>query len=159
INIPGYVGVSNLPVGNVATMDNSGVELELGYRKKIGEFNVSANGNIAYLKNNVTYVAADTNFIAGDASFQTMGSITRTQIGHPYNAFFGYQSLGVFQNQAEIDAYVNKDGKLIQPNAKPGDFRWADLNGDGKITSDNLDKTFLGSSLPKYTFGLTLTAE
>ena len=157
--IPGFVGVSNAPVANVATMENSGVELELAYRKKIGQLNISASGNISYLKNNVTHVAADTNFISGDASFQTMGAITRTQVGQPYNAFFGYKSAGVFQNQAEIDAYRDKNGGLIQPNAKPGDFRWLDLNGDGKITSDNLDKTFLGSSLPKYTFGLTVNAE
>ncbi|MGB8195253.1 MAG: TonB-dependent receptor [Chitinophagaceae bacterium] len=159
INIPGYVGVSDLPAGNVATMENTGVELELSYRKTFGQFNFSANGNVAYLKNNVTYVAADTNFIGGDAGFQTMGSITRTQVGQPYNAFFGYKSDGIFQNQAEIDAHKDKNGNLIQPNARPGDFRWLDLNGDGKITSDNLDKTFLGTSFPKYTFGLTLNLE
>lgn len=159
IIIPGYVGVGDLPVGNVATMQNTGVELELGYRKNFGEFFFSLNGNIAYLKNEVTYVAADTNFIAGDASFQTMGAITRTQVGQPYNSFFGYVSSGIFQNQAEIDAHKDKNGALIQPNARPGDFRWLDLNGDGKITNDNLDKTFLGSSFPKYTFGLTLNVD
>lgn len=159
IIIPGYVGVSDLPVSNVATMENNGIELELRYRKQIGQFNISANGNISYIKNNVTYVAADTNFIAGDASFQTMGAITRTQVGQPYNAFFGYKSAGVFQNQSEIDAYKDKNGNLIQPNAKPGDFRWLDLNNDGKITSDNLDKTFLGSSFPKYTFGVTINVD
>ena len=159
IIIPGYVGVSNLPVANVATMENSGIELELGYRKKIGDLNISVNANGSYMKNNVTYVAADTNFISGDASFQTMGAITRTQVGHPYNAFFGYKSAGIFQNWDEINAYRDKGGNLIQPNAKPGDVRWVDINGDGKITSDNLDRTFLGSSFPKYTFGFTLNME
>lgn len=159
IIIPGYVGVSNLPVANVATMENSGVELELGYRKKIGDLNISVNANGSYMKNNVTYVAADTNFISGDAGFQTMGAITRTQVGHPYNAFFGYKAAGIFQNWAEIDAYRDKNGALIQPNAKPGDVRWLDLNGDGKITSDNLDRTFLGSSFPKFTFGFSLNLE
>ena len=47
----------------------------------------------------------------------------------------------------------------IQPNARPGDFIWADLNGDGKITSGDLDKTFLGSNIPKYTFGFTINME
>ena len=159
VPIPGYVGVSEAPAGNVATMDNTGVELELGYSKTFGEFHFSANGNLTYLKNNVVYVAKDTNFIPGDASFQTMGAITRTQVGQPYNAFFGYKSDGVFQNQAEIDAHKDKNGQMIQPNAKPGDFRWLDLNGDGRITNDNLDKTFLGSSFPKYTFGLTLNLD
>jgi TonB-dependent starch-binding outer membrane protein SusC len=159
IVIPGYVGVSDLPVGNVATMENTGVELELSYRKTFGDFNLGISGNVAYLKNRVTYVAADTNFISGDVGFQTMGTITRTQVGNPYNAFFGYKSDGIFQNQAEIDAHRDKNGNLIQPNARPGDFRWLDLNGDGKITNDNLDKTFLGSSFPKYTFGFTVNLD
>lgn len=159
IIIPGYVGVSNLPVANVATMENSGVELELGYRRKVGDLNISVNANGSYMKNNVTYVAADTNFISGDAGFQTMGAITRTQVGQPYNAFFGYKADGIFQNWAEIDAYRDKNGNLIQPNAKPGDVKWRDINGDGKITSDNLDRTFLGSSFPKFTFGFTVNLE
>jgi TonB-dependent starch-binding outer membrane protein SusC len=159
IVIPGYVGVSDLPVGNVATMQNTGVELELGYRKSFGDFNFSVNGNVSYLKNKVTYVAADTNFIDGDVGFQTMGTITRTQVGQAFNSFFGYKADGIFQNQAEIDAHRDKNGKLIQPNARPGDFRWLDLNGDGLITNDNLDKTFLGNSFPKYTFGLTLNLD
>lgn len=159
INIPGYVGVSEPPVGNVADMENRGVEIELGYRTRIGDMNISFNGNFSYLKNEVTYVASDANFISGDAGFQSMGAVTRIQVGHSYNTFFGFQSNGIFQNQAEIDAYKNKDGGLIQPNAKPGDFRWVDVNGDGKITSDNLDKTFLGNSIPKYTFGFSLAAD
>jgi TonB-dependent starch-binding outer membrane protein SusC len=158
ITIPGYVGVSTSPVGNIADMENSGLDVELGYRKSFGDFSFGANANFSYLKNRVTYVAADADFIPGEASFQTMGAVTRIEKYHSYNSFFGFQSAGIFQNQAEIDAYKNKNGDKIQPNAKPGDFRWVDINGDGMITNDNLDKTFLGSSLPKYTFGLTLNA-
>ena len=154
ITIPGYVGVSSSPVGNIADMENSGLEVELGYRKKIGKLNFSANGNIAYLKNKVTYVASDANYITGDASFQSMGPVTRTQEGQSYNSFYGYKTAGIFQNMAEINAYTNADGGRIQPNALPGDFRWVDVDGDGTIT-DN-DKTFIGNSIPKYTFGLTL---
>lgn len=158
VPIPGYVGVPNAPAANIADMDNKGVEVELGYRKSIGDFNFGVNANFSYLKNEVVYVQRDVNFITGDASFQTMGAITRTQVSQPYNAFFGFKSAGIFQNQAEIDAYRNKNNELIQPNAKPGDFKWVDVNGDGHFTGDNLDKTFLGNGLPKYTFGLTLNA-
>ncbi len=154
ITIPGYVGVSSSPVGNIADMQNNGLEVELAYNKKFGQLNFSANGNIAYLKNKVTYVASDANYITGDASFQSMGAVTRTQAGESYNSFYGYKTNGIFQNQAEINSYTNSTGGLIQPNAKPGDFRWIDTNGDGVIT--DLDKQFLGSSIPKYTFGLTL---
>lgn len=154
VNIPGYVGVSELPVANVADMENSGVELELGYRKTFGQVNFSANGNVAYLKNKVTYVAADADFIVGDASFQSMGAVTRTKVGQSYNSFYGFQSQGIFQTVAEVNAYVNKNGALMQPNARPGDFRWADTDGDGTITDK--DKTFLGTNIPKFTFGLTV---
>ncbi len=157
VTIPGYVGVSTSPVGNIADMDNNGVEIELGYSKKIGQLNFSANGNVAYLKNKVTYVASDANYITGDASFQSMGPVTRTQEGQSYNSFYGYKTAGIFQSVAEVNAYTNSKGGLIQPNAKPGDFRWVDTDGDGVITES--DKTFLGSSIPKYTFGLTLNVD
>jgi TonB-linked SusC/RagA family outer membrane protein len=159
IQIPGYVGVSSNPTGNVADMKNTGVELELGYHKSFGKFNFSVSANGSYLKNTVTYVAADTNFIGGGASFQSMGNITRIQVGQSFNSFFGYQRLGIFQNEQQILDYKNKSGGLIQPNARPGDFIWADLNGDGIINTDNLDKTFLGSNIPKYTFGFTINLD
>jgi len=154
--IPGYVGVSSNPWDNVADMKNTGVELELGYTKTFGKFNLGVSANGSYIKNTVTYVAKDTNFLGGGASFQSMGTVTRTQVGHPYNSFWGYKTLGIFQNEQQILDYKDKNGNPIQPNARPGDFIWADLNGDGKITSGDLDKTFLGSNLPKYTFGFTI---
>jgi hypothetical protein len=78
-------------------------------------------------------------------------------VGHSYSNFYGYQTAGVFQNQEEINAYTNSTGGLIQPNAVPGDFRWKDTNGDGTITEG--DKTFLGSPLPKLTFGFTVNLD
>ncbi|MCU7549708.1 TonB-dependent receptor [Chitinophagaceae bacterium LB-8] len=157
--IPGYVGVSSNPWANVADMKNTGIEVELGYHKSFGDFNFSVNANGSYLKNTVTYVAADTNFISGGAGFQSMGTITRIQVDHPYNSFWGYKKLGIFQNEQDIQNYKNKNGALIQPNARPGDFIWADLDGDGKITSGDLDKSFLGSSIPKYSFGFTINMD
>jgi hypothetical protein len=140
-------------------MKNSGIELELGYRNRFGDLNFSVNANGSYLKNTVTYVAADTNFIGGSAGFQSMGTITRIQVGQSVNSFWGYKTMGIFQNEQDIQNYKNKDGQLIQPNARPGDFRWADLNGDGRITDGDLDKTFLGSNIPKYTFGFTINMD
>jgi TonB-dependent starch-binding outer membrane protein SusC len=159
VKIPGYVGVSSNPWDNVADMKNTGVELELGFNKRIGQFNLSVNANGSYIKNTVTYVAADTNFIGGGASFQSMGTVTRVQVGQPYNSFWGYKILGIFQNEKQIVDYKNKNGTPIQPNARPGDFKWADLNGDGTITDGDLDKTFLGSSIPKFTFGFTINLQ
>lgn len=158
VDLPGYVGATGSPLGNVADMENKGFEVELGYRKKIGDFNFSANGNVSYLKNEVTFVGQGKEFItSGVAGFQSMGEITRTQVGQSYNSFYGFKTAGIFQTQDEINAYTNTSGGLIQPNARPGDFRWTDTNGDGTITND--DKQFLGSPLPKFTFGLTLNLE
>jgi TonB-linked SusC/RagA family outer membrane protein len=157
--IPGYVGVSEDPWANIADMTNTGLEFELGYHKKIGDLNLSVNGNFSTLKNTVNKVAADTNFVGGGASFQSMGTITRVQVGQSYNSFFGYQRLGIFQTMAEVTGYVNKAGNPIQPKARPGDIKWADLNGDGEISKDDKDKTFLGSNIPKYTFGFTFNLE
>ncbi len=157
VSLPGYVGSTGSPLGNVADMENKGLEVELGYHKKFGNFNFSANGNVAYLKNNVTNLGEGKTFIPGDAAFQSMGAVTRTEVGQAYNTFYGYQTAGIFQNMAEVNAYKNASGGLIQPNARPGDFRWVDTNGDGAITA--ADEKYLGSPLPKYTFGLTLNLE
>jgi TonB-dependent starch-binding outer membrane protein SusC len=156
-DVPGYVGVNANPTRNVATMDNAGVELELNYAKSIGKVNFSAAGNISYNKNKVIFIAEDSRFVGGNAGFQSLGEVTRTEVGQSFNSFYGYKTMGIFQNLAEVNAYKNKSGGLIQPDAAPGDFKWEDVNEDGKITSD--DRKILGSSLPKYTFGLTLNAE
>lgn len=156
--IPGYVGSTGNPVGNVADMQNKGVDLELGYRKSMGQVNMSVNANVSYLDNKVTYLGNGIDFLSGGQTIQSSTyPITRVQVGQPYNAFYGFRTAGIFQNQTEINEYTNVDGGLIQPNAVPGDFRWKDVNGDGKITSD--DREFLGSPIPKYTFGFTINLD
>ncbi|MCV9929892.1 TonB-dependent receptor [Flavobacterium sp. LS1R49] len=158
VPVPGFVGVSGDSYANLADMQNKGIDIELGYRKKIGALNLSVNGNFSYVENEVTYIDKGVNFVVGTEKVQsTTYEINRTEVGHAYNSFYGFKTAGIFQNQAEIDAYKNTAGGLIQPNAKPGDFRWEDTNGDGKITAD--DRGFLGSSLPKFTYGLTLNLD
>lgn len=153
VQIPGYVGVTVAPTANIGDMENEGVEVELGYRKNWTDFGVSVNGNFAYLKNTVTSLESGRLYIDGPG-FQSMGPVSRIQVGESYGSFYGYKTLGIFQNQDQINAYRNASGQLILPDAKPGDFIWADTNGDGKIT--DLDKVNLGNSVPKYTFGMTV---
>ena len=157
VEIPGYIGSSGFPLGNVADMENTGLELELGFRKEFGEFNFSANGNVSYLKNEVTFLGNDKEFIGGQAGFQSMGTVTRIQVGESINSFYGYQTNGVFQNMDEVNSYVNSEGTVIQPDAVPGDFKWLDVDDNGEITED--DRAFIGTPLPKYTFGLTLNLD
>ncbi|MCC7520149.1 MAG: TonB-dependent receptor [Flavobacteriaceae bacterium] len=157
ISIPGYVGATGSPTANVADMFNRGVELEVAYKKRFNEVNFGVSGNISSIKNEVTYLGNGIDFISSGAGFQSMGDVTRTEVGESYNYFWGYQTDGIFQNMAEVNAYTNSLGGLIQPNAQPGDFRWVDADGDGAITGD--DRVNLGSPLPKYTFGLNLNLD
>ncbi|WP_394773684.1 SusC/RagA family TonB-linked outer membrane protein [Flavobacterium sp.] len=158
VPIPGFVGASGDTYANLADMQNKGIDIELGFRKKIGALNLSLNGNFSYIKNEITYIDKGVNFIAGDETVQsTSYEINRTEVGQAYNSFYGFKTAGVFQTVDEVNAYKNAAGGLIQPNAKPGDFRWQDLNGDGKI--DGNDRDFLGTSLPKFTYGLTLNLD
>lgn len=158
VDLPGYVGATGSPLGNVADMTNKGAEFELGYHHKFGGLNFSVNGNVSYVENEVTYLGQGIQYItAGAAGFQSMGSITRTAVGHPYNSFYGYQTNGIFQTPEDVASYTNAAGNPIQPDAQPGDFRWKDNNGDGTITDD--DKTYIGSSIPNFTYGLTINLD
>ena len=153
--IPSYVGESK-PFGNVGDMENSGFEFELGYRGHVGDFNYSIKGNASYLHNEIKNLGNDTGFLNyGINQFSDGG--TRAENGQPFPFFYGYKTAGVFQNTAEVNAYVNSEGNLIQPNAIPGDLRFVDMNGDGQITSD--DRTNIGNGTPDWTFGLNLGAE
>lgn len=156
VAIPGYTGLSD-PTINFASMEAKGFEVELGYRKVVGDFALNINGNISHTTNQITNLGVDIPFIesGGGIHLFTHG-LQRTQVGEAFNSFYGYQIMGVFQNQAEIDNYVGANGNRIQPNARPGDFMWADLDGDGSITAE--DRTFLGNAIPTLAYGLTINA-
>jgi TonB-linked SusC/RagA family outer membrane protein len=156
--IPAYVGAISNPAANTSDLENTGLELELGYKKRIGALDLSLNGNVAHTKNKITYLGRDIVFVTDqNQTFQAMSNpITRMQVGESVNAFFGYDMLGIFQTQEQVVAHTNSEGKIIQPNALPGDVIWADLDDDGDIDSE--DRKFIGNPFPKWTFGVTLTA-
>ena len=153
--IPSYVG-ERRPLANVGDMKNSGWEFELGYKWSIGDARFAVKGNASYLKNELTNLGNDTGFLNyGISQFSDGGA--RAENGQPFPFFYGYKTAGVFQNMAEVSAYTNADGGLIMPDAQPGDLRFVDVNGDGKITED--DRTNIGNGTPKWTFGLNIGAE
>jgi len=154
MNIPSYVGEAK-PTGNVGEMENSGVEFEAGYRFHIADAKFNMKGNLSYLHNKLIQYGNDTGWANLDY-IQTAGTITRAQNGEPFPFFYGLKTDGIFQNQAEIDAYVNADGKKIQPDAKPGYVRFVDSNGDGSITDD--DRVKIGKGTPDWSFGFNFNA-
>jgi TonB-dependent starch-binding outer membrane protein SusC len=153
--IPGYVGYGSFAQNN-NDVENKGLEIELGYRKRIGDFNFSVNGNVSFYQNKVTKLLPGQTFIEDNsATFQTMGNLTRTALNTPYQRFFGYQILGIFQSQAEVDAHVGADKVTkLQPNAKPGDLKFANRTDDNVINGD--DRMYLGNPNPTVSYGMTI---
>jgi len=155
--IPRYVGAISDPAANIADMENTGIEIELGYRRQLGPVALSVNGNVSHIANQATYLGRGIKFLSGGQGFQASSyPITRTMVGEPVNSFYGFDMLGIFQTQEEVYAHTNSEGDIIQPNAKPGDVKWADLDDDGDIDGD--DRKILGNPFPDFTFGLTVNA-
>lgn len=159
--IPQTSGFSSM-VRNVGGMQNKGFEFSIEYKGNKGDFTYDINGNFAIVKNEVTSLGTSNALVASfpyDYSLidlqRALGNVIRSEVGRPYGQFYGYVTDGIFQNQAQIDAYV-KDGQPIQPEAKPGDFKFRDLNGNGKIDDGDMD--FIGNPIPDFTYGLSFDA-
>jgi TonB-dependent starch-binding outer membrane protein SusC len=156
IPLPTYLGYPNDPVQNVGSIQNTGIELALNYKGKIGKVEYSVGGNISTAKNKVISLGGDLPIMGGYYS-PNFYDFTKTEEGQPIGYFYGYKTNGIFQSQSEIDNYTNAQGKkVMQEDARPGDIRYVDVNGDGEITAD--DKTKIGNPFPDFTYGLTLGA-
>ena len=153
VAVPGYVGNAG-PIGNIATLENRGVELELGYKTRINDLSLDISANAAYNENEITFLGNDKEFLPGQ-TFSPQGlEFTRTAVGMPVGFLYGYTTDGIFQNQAEVDAHVDADGGLLQPDASPGDFKFVDTNNDGFLTED--DRGMIGDPTPDWTYGMNV---
>ncbi len=152
--VPQYSGDS-APVGNLGDMKNYGIEMEIGYRYRRGHFGWHVSANATYNRNKLTYLGDDSAALYG--SSHKIGQLTRGIVGLPFPYFYGWKTAGIFQNMDEVNSYVNADGKLLQPNAQPGDVRFVDIDRNGAIDDD--DRTMIGKGMPDWTFGLNLGFE
>ncbi len=153
IPIPGHVG-NDPPYSNVGSVQNKGVELSLQYRNFESAFNYTLGANVSYNHNEVIKIGNEDGVLPG-ASWAVAGMVTRAELGLPIGFFWGYKTDGIFQNQAEVFQHVNRNGQMLQPNAKPGDVRFVDFNGDGIINAD--DRTMIGNPTPEWTLGFNAT--
>ncbi|WP_317168264.1 SusC/RagA family TonB-linked outer membrane protein [Flavobacterium silvaticum] len=143
---PGYIGDYDPTYVNAGSVENKGFEFALNYQNNDHEFKYGVTGNLATLKNEVTKLHPNLPLI--DDNF----SHTRTTAGQPINSYYGYEFIGIYQNQAEINSYLSTDAGSV----RPGDMKFRDVNGDGQITAD--DQTFIGNPIPKITYGLAFNA-
>lgn len=138
----------NSPFQNAAKVRNIGWDIGLGYNNRWNDFSLGVNFNLSDVKNEIT-----------DMVGQTSGTLLRQQEGYPVNSIYGYISDGLYQTQEDIDAGPTQFGTL-----RPGDIRYKDIAGafdennnpipDGIINDD--DKTIIGNTIPRYTYGLNL---
>lgn len=161
VPLPNSLGYSTSPLANVGSIRNRGLELALGYNHTGKEFQWSATGVLDLVRNKVLSLATPNATINSGSNADFGGfDITRTEAGYPIQSFYGWVVDGIFQNTGEIDAANALDGnaKTFYQNDKtaPGDIRFRDLNGDGKV--DAADRTYLGSYIPKFNYGLNATA-
>ena len=150
---------------NAGTVENKGIELSLSWNDMIGkDFQYNVGWNMAYNHNEVTEVKSNQTYNNGgnDLLAQNTGYMARFEEGHPIGYFWGYKTEGVMQNEADVQAYLDKNCKGNAANSKqgtgikPGDLKFVDVNGDGVVNDD--DKTELGDPHPDVTMGITLGA-
>ncbi|MBC9928948.1 SusC/RagA family TonB-linked outer membrane protein [Chitinophaga qingshengii] len=141
---------------NVGTMRTSGYEAAISYKDKIGKVSYNIGLTLQHFISKAVDLRGQVLYdeISNDV-FQSTRR-TKTAAGDIVGGYYGYVVDGVFQDQQQIDNYRNKAGDKLQPNARPGDFIYRNVNGDDKI--DLNDRTFIGSPYPKMAGGLTLQA-
>lgn len=159
-NIPvsGITGVgapgAGSPTKNAGSVRNSGFEFAINYDQSFSDdFSVSAGFNIATLKNEVTEVNNGTGFVEGGDFGIGQLAPARMEVGKPIGYFLGYQTDGIFQNQAEVDAHPSQ--LALGAEAQPGDIRFVDSNGDGVINAD--DRVDIGNPIPEFSMGFNLS--
>lgn len=148
---------ANAPYVNGGNVKNQGLEFGLHWNDSVGEVFYGVNLTGAHNKNKVTKIANADGIIHGTGSIPWEGAeeLYRAEVGMPIGYFYGYKTAGVFQNQAEIDAY--KGALLNGENTNPGDVIYVDSNNDGVIDAN--DRTMIGNPHPDFTLGLSFNIE
>ena len=142
-------GDAGAPAVNVGEMYNEGIDFAMDWTKDVGELQITLGGNISSYRNEVKKLDEFDTPIFG--SNRRVPALTRTAVGDPISSIYGFEVLGIFQSQAEADAWAPYGSTGY--NA-PGKFKYADINGDGEINDD--DRTIIGNPHPDFVYGINL---
>jgi TonB-linked SusC/RagA family outer membrane protein len=147
--VPNTIGVTNLAAQNAASMLNEGIELNAGFRHDFGKLKMTLNGNVTWMADNeVTGLGPD--------GRETIAGNSIIRIGQPFNAYYGYRVLGIFQTPEEVAAAPKQFGSNL---TKPGDFKYADVSGpagkpDGVVDAN--DREVIGNPYPRWMYGFNI---
>jgi TonB-dependent starch-binding outer membrane protein SusC len=150
---PATYGAAQAPVLNIGEMRNRGIDVQVIYKRNWTDFRFSINANMTTYNNEILAIAPDYDYF--DAGGSRIGSFSRSEVGRSLGEFFGYNVIGLFQTQDEVD------NAPIQDGAEPGFFRYENVNTQatddaGRQIINPDDRTFIGSPHPDFTYGLNL---
>lgn len=143
--LPGTAGAATQPFVNIASMKNTGIDMQLIYRNQWGDFGFEGNLTFTTYKNEITKIAEGVDFF--DWGGSRIGPFVRNEVGQPLSSFYGYQVVGLFQTDGEATA-SGQDG------AEAGFFQFKDNDGVAGISPD--DRQFIGNPNPDFTYGINL---
>ena len=147
--LPATLASRDNPAFNAGEVRNAGFELGATHRVERGAFRLNSTFNLTTTANRVMSLGD-----GGQPIRAGIEGVATTAVGQPIGAFFVRRTAGLFQSEADVQAWKNSKGQVIQPNARPGDLRFVDANDDGAINDQ--DRVFTGSPIPKLTTGLFL---
>lgn len=142
------------PLGNAGKMTNTGVDLGIS-SVNVSKENFTWRSNLVFthFKNNYDQAASAASALDGRVYYNNY-LITHTTPGRPVGSFWGLKTDGIFRTQADLDNSLPQFGYIIDPSQTwLGDIRFKDINNDKKIDAE--DMTYIGSPLPKFTWGFT----
>lgn len=154
VPVPTLTGYSTA-LQNIGEILNKGLEFTVTSRNTVGAFKWTTDFNISTNNISVQALGPDGSPIISRQVTSASSPTHITQIGSEPGSYYGYQVVGIYQNQQDLDSspvVLNGNGTV---QSKPGQLKFADINGDGVITT--ADRTVLGSPFPDYTFGMTNT--
>ena len=157
VPLPQYLGSVSSPHVNTGSIRNTGLEFSATWHQHDRAFKWDLAGNFTTIKNTVLSVGnqgLDAN--GNPVNYLQPANFVRSQVGHPMASWYVIETDGLFQSVEEVNNHKNSAGKIIQPNAKPGDVRYVDLNDDGQINDE--DRSFHGSPWPTLQAGLQFNA-
>lgn len=152
VPVPTLTGYSTA-LQNIGEILNKGLEFTVTSRNTVGAFKWTTDFNISTNNISVQALGPDGSPIISRQVTSASSPTHITQIGSEPGSYYGYQVVGIYQNQQDLDSspvVLNGNGTV---QSKPGQLKFADINGDGVITT--ADRTVLGSPFPDYTFGIT----
>ncbi|WP_255607386.1 SusC/RagA family TonB-linked outer membrane protein [Pedobacter polysacchareus] len=154
--LPGTAGLEKQTI-NAGLIRDNGIELGINYNSdKNKEFSYSIGATLTKVNNKVIKLAPGSESFPVDKNFRNELAPLFIKVGQPLYSYYVLKTQGIFQTQAEVDGYTNAKGEKIQPKAKPGDFKFADLDNSGSI--DGGDRHFAGSAYPDFSYGFSFNA-